>query len=131
MSDEAASTSRRSNRSNVMLKATLQIPGAELEVVLRNLSEDGALIQGKPLPQPQTRVLFQRQGLSVPGRIAWSHYGFAGLEFDFPLFPKELLRHVPSPAQRVDIPIKRPGLSSRPLTPAERSLIQQWAVRSA
>lgn len=131
MNDVSAPSNRRSSRSNVLLKATLEVPGASLEVVLRNLSEDGALVQAERLPLPATRVLFHRQGLSVPGRVAWSHCGFAGLEFDFPLYPRELLRHVPSPAQAAAPPIqRRPGFATKPLTAAERALIEQWATKS-
>ena len=32
--------------SNVMLKATLETPGGPLTVVLRNLSQEGALVKG-------------------------------------------------------------------------------------
>lgn len=133
MNDVSAPSNRRSSRSNVLLKATLEVPGASLSVVLRNLSEEGALVQAERLPMPATRVLFHRQGLSVPGRVAWSHCGFAGLEFDFPLYPRELLRHVPSPTQAAPPPPiqRRPGFASKPLSAAERSLIEQWAAKSA
>lgn len=120
---------RRHRRSNVMLKATLETPGASLPVMLRNLSQEGALIKGEDLPEQGSRVLFHRDGLSVPSRIAWSHCGHAGLAFDFPLYPKEMLRHVPERQQKVALPIKRrPGLACKPLTAAERALIEQWAT---
>lgn len=133
MDDASTPSNRRSSRSNVMLKATLEVPGASLEVVLRNLSENGALVQAERLPLPSTRVLFHRQGLSVPGRVAWSHCGFAGLEFDFPLYPRELMRHVPSPSQAMAAPPiqRRPGFATKPLTAAERALIEQWATKTA
>lgn len=129
--DASDQTERRSSRSNVMLKAMLEAPGASLEVVLRNLSQDGALVRGDDLPHEGTRVLFHRQGLSVPARIAWLHKQHAGVAFDEPLFPKEMLRHVP-PADRKPPPIikRRPGLSTKPLTDAEQRLIEQWACDS-
>jgi hypothetical protein len=115
-----------------MLKATLEIPGASLSVTLRNLSQEGALIRGEDLPEEGSRVLFHRDGLSVPSRVAWAHCGHAGIAFDFPLFPKELLRYVPEPQPRPELPIKRrPGLSCKPLTAAERALIEQWATEGA
>jgi len=130
MDESGPSQNRRSRRSNVLLKATLEIPGDSLPVVLRNLSQEGALVQGEGLPEEGTRVLFHRQGLSVPSRIAWSHCGHAGLEFEFPLFPGEMLRHIPSPASRgPSLPVKkRPGLAPQPLTEAERMLIERWAT---
>jgi len=132
MDQRSVTQNRRHCRSNVMLKATLETSGGPLSVLLRNLSQEGALVQGKDIPEAETRVLFHRQGLSVPSRIAWSEGGLAGLDFDFPLFPKELLRHVPAPQDRAPIPIKRrPGLGAKPLTAAERSLIEQWATEAA
>jgi hypothetical protein len=120
---------RRHRRSNVFLNATLEAPGGSLPVLLRNLSQEGALVQGEHIPPEGTRVLFHRQGLSVPSRVAWSEDGAAGLEFDFPLFPREMLRHVPPPEPVAAPQVKRrPGLSAKPLTRGERALIEQWAT---
>ena len=115
-----------------MLKATLELPGASLEVVLRNLSQDGALVRADDLPEEGTRVLFHRQGLSVPARIAWVYNEHAGVAFDEPLFPKEMLRHVPPPERKPPPPVimRRPGLGVKPLTPGERQLIEEWAAES-
>ena len=132
MDDQSATQNRRTSRSNVLLTATLEVPGESLQVVLRNLSEDGALVQAQKLALPGTRVLFHRQGLSAPGRIAWSHCGYAGIEFDCPLYPKELMRHVPSAQPKLPpVPVtRRPGLGAKPLTAAERSLIETWAIEA-
>jgi hypothetical protein len=130
MDQRASTQNRRHSRSNVILTATLETSGGSLAVMLRNLSQEGALIRGDGLPEEGSRVLFHRDGLSVPSRVAWSHCGHAGLAFDFPLFPKELLRHVPEPQPRPEIPIKRrPGLACKPLTAAERALIESWATQ--
>lgn len=129
MDESSPVQNRRFSRSNVLLKATLEIPGASLPVVLRNLSHEGALVQGESLPEEGARVLFHRDGLSVPGRVVWSHCNHAGLHFDFPLFPRELLRHIPTPERRPPPPIKkRPGFGARPLTEGERLLIERWAT---
>lgn len=131
MDESSPTQNRRHRRSNVLLKATLEIPGASLPVVLRNLSQEGALVQGENLPQPGTRVLFHREGLSVPSRVAWSRFTVAGLQFDFPLFPRELLRHIPTAQPKAPAPIKkRPGLAAKPLTPAERMIIERWATEA-
>jgi hypothetical protein len=130
MDQRASTQNRRHSRSNVILTATLETSGGSLAVMLRNLSQEGALIRGDGLPEEGSRVLFHRDGLSVPSRVAWSHCGHAGLAFDFPLFPKELLRHVPEPQRRPEIPIKRrPGLACKPLTAGERALIESWATQ--
>lgn len=132
MDESQAIQNRRHSRSNVMMKATLELPGSSLPCLLRNLSQEGALVKGESLPEEGSRVLFHRDGLSVPSSVIWSHCGHAGLAFDYPLFPKEMLRHVPERQPKIDIPIKRrPGLGAKPLTAAERSLIEQWAVEGA
>ena len=131
MDHQSVTQQRRSSRSNVMLKASLERPGGSMPVVLRNLSQDGALVKGETLPEAGERVLFSRQGLCVPSRVAWVHQGHAGICFDSPLFPKELLRHIPAPSgtQAPQI-MRRPGLAPQPLSPSERSLIECWAAAS-
>lgn len=64
-------------------------------------------------------------------RIAWRHQEHAGVAFEEPLFPREMLRHVP-PAEHKPPPAikRRPGLLTKPLTPAERLLVEQWACDS-
>ena len=130
MDESLATQNRRSRRSNVMLSATLELPGDSLPVVLRNLSEEGALVKGEGFPKPGTRVLFHRQGLSVPSRVAWTHCQHAGLEFLEPLFPGEMLRHVPTNERKAPPPLmkRRPGLAPKPLSPTERQLIEAWAT---
>jgi hypothetical protein len=122
---------RSSRREHVFLTATLDVAGTSLPVVLRNLSREGALVTGKNLPEPGDCVLFHRQGLSAPARVAWSHQGLAGINFDLPLYPKELLRHIPPVENRPALQIKRrPGLRPQPLTPAERAMVERWAAES-
>ncbi len=125
--------SRRRQRSNVLLTAGLETGEVSTQVTLRNLSNEGALVQGVGLPAETQQVLFHRQGLSVPGRVVWAHANFAGIAFDSPLSPSELLRHIPVPGRRLEPPPvkRRPGFSATPLTPAERALIERWATESA
>ncbi|HUG46036.1 MAG TPA: PilZ domain-containing protein [Sphingomicrobium sp.] len=132
MDESAPIQNRRHRRSNVLMKATLELPGDQLNVVLRNLSKDGALVQGDSLPAQGSQIVFHRDGLSVLSLVAWSHCGFAGLHFDEPLQPEEMLRHVPRPKDRAEAPIvRRPGFSCKPLTAAERQLIEQWVECSS
>lgn len=115
-----------------MLTATLDQSGSSIDVILRNLSREGALVQGDELPDEGEKVLFHRQGLSVPGRVAWSRGRIAGIEFDFPLYPRELLRHIPQPNRpaKPASPGRRPGLAAKPLSAVERAMMEQWATNS-
>ena len=131
MDESLRTQNRRHRRSNVMLKATLETPGGPLTVILRNLSQEGALVKGEPLPAAGTSVLFRRDGLSVPSKVAWSHAGHAGIAFESPLFPREMLRHVPPPERKQPVGYKRPGFTAKPLSEAERRLIEMWAVSAS
>ena len=130
--DESCNTqNRRSRRSPVLLSAKVDVFGAEVSVILRNLSSDGALIEGERLPPEGATTTFRRKDLTVAGRIAWVEGRFAGLAFDRSLEREELLQHVPPPRQRVDTTFRRPGLASQPLNDADRKMIQMWATPSA
>ncbi|MGI8705759.1 MAG: PilZ domain-containing protein [Sphingomicrobium sp.] len=133
MDESGPVQNRQFRRSNVLLKATLEMPDASLPVVLRNLSQKGALVQGEILPEEGARVLFHRDGLSVPSRVIWSHCNHTGLHFDFPLFPRELLRHIPTRERKPPPPPinRRPGFGAQPLTEGERILIERWAAGGA
>lgn len=133
MGSVSQSENRRHRRSQVLLTAALEMGDVSLPVTLRNLSHDGALVQGADLPAETESLVFHRQGLSVPGKVAWVHGQFAGIAFEFPLSPSDLLRHIPAPERRLAPPPvkRRPGFASVPLTPAERMLIERWATESA
>lgn len=117
---------RRSGRSPVLLSAKVEFGNSELPVILRNLSSRGALIEGKQLPPEGAIAMFKRNQLSVPGRIVWVEGRFAGLAFNRELERDELLREVPKPRQRPELQFRRPGLTSQPLTEADRKMVQLW-----
>ena len=54
---------RRSRRSPVLLAASIEVGGTSLKVKLRNLSEEGALIEGERLPE-------EERLMPIPGVIA-------------------------------------------------------------
>ena len=130
--DESSNTqNRRSGRSPVLLSAEIEIEGAAVAVILRNLSSDGALIEGAALPSEGAGTTFRRKGLTVAGRIVWVEGRFAGLAFDRQLDREEMLREIPKPRTRVEPSYRRPGLASEPLTDGERQMIQLWLTPSA
>lgn len=117
---------RRSGRSPVLLSAKIEVEGKDVPVVLRNLSSEGALVEGATLPAEGAMTVFTRNDLSIDGRIIWVEGRLAGLAFERRLAREELLRHVPQPRQRIETKLRRPGLACRPLTEDERKMVQAW-----
>lgn len=117
---------RKSRRSNVLLAASIEVSGAVVPVKLRNLSAQGALVEGEDLPIEGSEILFRRNELKVKGRIAWIHEDQAGVAFKTELQPEEVLRNIPKPRPRVKPDFRRPGLACRKLTPEEQRLVDSW-----
>lgn len=119
---------RRSRRSPVLLTATIEVGGKSVRVKLRNLSEDGALVEGQGLPAEGSAILFQRGDLRLKSRVVWVEGRFAGIAFDSRLNPEQALRHVPAPSRKVKThgDFRRPGLVCRPLSAYERRMLETW-----
>lgn len=128
MDETSHPLNRRTRRSQVLMTATLELSGSALQVKLRNLSEEGALIEGGNLPVEGSKVVFKRLELIVAGRIAWVSNGRAGVTFDMKLEPEAMLHHIPVPKPRVLPNFKRPGLGTRRLSPGEQQVGEAWAV---
>lgn len=127
MDQSSITQNRRSRRSNVLLAASLEASGVEHPVKLRNLSAEGALVEAAKLPIEGTQVTFRRNELEVASRIAWVNGKHAGIAFAAPLNAQQVLRHVPKPRPRLQADYRRPGLTTRQLTPEEKRLIESWA----
>jgi len=122
--DESSNTqNRRSRRSHVLMSASIELSGASLPVKLRNLSSDGALVEGDKLPVEGAEVLFRKAELSLVGRIA-------GVAFAEPLHADAVLRHIPAPRPRVRPDFRRPGLRTQPLSAADVLFGESWVTRS-
>ncbi len=117
---------RRSRRSNVLLAATLQLGTQSYSVKLRNLSEHGALIEGKDLPIEGSELQFKRNDLSVPGRVAWVNGSHAGIAFSRALSTQDVLQNIPQPKPRVHADYKRPGFQPRALSAQEQAAMEHW-----
>jgi|SRR4051812_7828812 hypothetical protein len=128
MDQSVIAQNRRSNRSPVLLSAKLALGGEELPVVLRNLSAEGALVEGSRLPVEGSAAIFKRNELSAPGRVVWVAGRYAGIAFDRKLEPAELLRQVPRPRQKFEAQFRRPGLTCRPLSESDRRMLEMWAT---
>ena len=112
----------------MLLAATVWYGGVPVPVKLRNLSEQGALIEGEPLPPENAETYFERKDLRLKSRVVWVHGRYAGVAFDTPLKREEVLRHVPAPKRKpnVDVDYRRPGFACRPLSEYERQNLERW-----
>jgi len=128
MDESSRAQNRRSNRAPVMLTAKLELGGEGRQVILRNLSTGGALVEGKWLPAEGSRVLFLRNELKIQARVAWGEGQYAGIAFDFPLDRSEVLRQVPQPKERFEPRFRRPGFTTKPLSDADRRMLRLWAT---
>ena len=131
MDQSSAAQNRRSNRSPVLLSAKIDVNGTLVPVILRNLSAEGALVEGTTLPSEGSATVFERNDLRVSSRIVWIEGRYAGVAFDRHLAREELLREVPRPRQKFEPQFRRPGLACRPLSDAERKMIEMWATLPA
>ena len=118
---------RQSRRSNVLLAATIEVAGTIVPVKLRNLSTEGALIEGNGLPIEGSEVMFRRNDLSVSGRVAWVHEKHAGVAFNWPIAQADVLRNIPKPRHRATLDFRRPALAHRKLSAEELRLAASWA----
>lgn len=131
MDNSSVTQNRRSSRSNVFLAATLEVSGLSIPVKLRNLSAEGALIQGEQLPTEGTELLFKRNELCELGRVVWAKGSHAGIAFKDKLHPEQVLRHVPTPRPVPPMDCRRPGFGSRNISAEEMRLIENWLTTSS
>jgi hypothetical protein len=122
---------RRSPRANVLLIAVVESGGARNPIRVSNLSAHGVLVIGKALPCADTLVIFRCNGLAVESWVAWTEGPHAGIQFNEPIQPEELLRSRPvlSAALVRDtrkLDFRRPGFSGDQLTQEEREMLKQW-----
>ena len=128
MDESSNSQNRKNRRSNVLMSASLELSGTSVPVKLRNLSAEGALVEGSKLPVEGSSVLFRKGDIGMPGRVAWVNGHQAGVNFAQKLNPDQLLRHIPTPRPRVTPGFKRTGLKGT-LTAEERRYGETWVWR--
>ena len=70
--DQSSNTQNRKNRrSNVLMSASLELSGTSLPVKLRNLSADGALVEGDKLPVEGASDPVPQGRSQHAGHVAW------------------------------------------------------------
>lgn len=79
---QSTATRDRSPRKNLLLAATIEADGLKVPVRIRNLSQDGAMVDGSALPRPGTRVLLRRADIEIGARVIWLGDGRCGIAFD-------------------------------------------------
>ena len=126
MDQSGTSQNRRSRRSNLLMTARLEVSGRAIDVKLRDLSSEGARVEGDDLPVEGTELLFRKGELAVAARVVWLQDRQAGIGFAKTLDPVEVLNHVPKPRARVQMDFRRPGLAARELTRTERQMAERW-----
>jgi len=127
MDQSSASQNRKNRRSNVLMSASLELSGTSLTVKLRNLSAEGALVEGDKLPIEGASIQFRKGDLSMAGTVAWVKGRQAGINFAHKLDPEQLLRHVPAPRPRVTPTFRRPGLKK--FSDGDQSFGDAWHWR--
>jgi hypothetical protein len=127
MDQSSTPQNRKNRRSNVLMSASLELSGTSLPVKLRNLSAEGALVEGDKLPVEGASILFRKGDLSMPGNVAWVKGKQAGVNFAQKLNPEQLLRHVPAPRARVAPSFRRPGLKA--LSESDKGFSDVWHWR--
>ena len=126
MDESGITQNRRARRSHVLMAASIEADGVAVEVKLRNLSPEGALVEGEQLPAVGSSVIFRKNELNLAGRVAWVTAGRAGIAFDAKLDPDVVLRHVPRNKPQPKLDFRRPRIKAGDLSPGERKLGQDW-----
>jgi hypothetical protein len=120
---------RSAKRARVLLAAKLRTGGGcEVDVRLRDLSQRGALVEGKSLPPQGSEAVFSRGSITVPARVAWIGEGKAGLEFAFPIDETEVLVQLKRTNVDSNQPrFRRPRLGED-MSEQERKLARLWGA---
>ena len=124
--EQAQAPRRRSDRSKVLLSASLQLKDRMVAVMLRNLSEHGALVELCGFVSEAEEVMFRRDDLCAAGHVAWVRGKQVGIAFAKPLKREAILRHfaaaggpkMPRP------PFRRPGVRKHELSTQEQRLME-------
>ena len=120
MDESANNQNRRTSRSKVLLQAEIEVAGTSLPVKLRDLPVSGALIEGVCLPAEGSCLLLRRNDLQVSGLLAWSDGTHAGVAFDTPIKPEDVLRTVRPPQPKPTTNFRRPALTRTTSRPKRR-----------
>ena len=80
--NEAAVAHSRAPRKNLLLSASIEAGGLKAPVRIRNLSENGAMIDGAALPEVGTALVLRRLEVEIGATTVWRASGRCGIRFD-------------------------------------------------
>lgn len=126
MDESGITQNRRARRSHVLMAASIEAGGVTIQVKLRNLSPEGALVEAVQLPAVGSLVMFRKKELNLAGRVAWVAAGRAGIAFETLLDPEAVMRHVPRSKPQPKLDFRRPRITASALSPGERQVAQDW-----
>ncbi|WP_423140632.1 PilZ domain-containing protein [Parablastomonas sp. CN1-191] len=88
--DRVEASQRRGSRDSVFIAAQVRALGREQAVRLRNLSEDGAMIEGQINLVPGQRITVNVRNKGwVDGQVAWVRPNRCGIIFAAPIDPRQ------------------------------------------
>jgi hypothetical protein len=106
-------------RSRAMLAATVVTRGFSIDVLIRNLSRSGALLESTVLPEPGTRIELRRHEHAVHAEVVWAKPGRCGVKFASQVVIEDW---VGSQAQAPATPLSFKDADERPQSPLPASL---------
>lgn len=127
--DGAVSGKRSARRARVLIAAKIQTDEGEIEVKLRDLSRQGALIECDVPLAVGSEVMFSRGSTIVPARVAWAGGKRVGLEFHYKIDAGEVLvqLHRGSGDQQSQR-FRRPRLFGEDMTEHDKKLARVWGL---
>jgi PilZ domain-containing protein len=129
MDESGNSQNRRNKRSLVLIAAKVRTKQGAVEVRLRNLSRNGALLEADVPPAEGTEVVFERGDTIAEARVAWVSKQRFGIQFDRPIEESEVLNHIGKPQHNGEMDpraFRRAGFRERDLKPGERKIGEAW-----
>lgn len=89
-------------RTHLFVAATLYASGASGPVHIRDMSLNGANIEGAALPEPGTSITLRRGSLEASGRMAWKEGRRGGIAFSGAVEVSDWMARVREPQAKVD-----------------------------
>ena len=113
----------RAPRQTLILRGELHWPLGSMAVKLRNISAEGAMLQGSQDLDPGTEIVLDIPGASaLPGRVRWCRSNQIGVRFDSRLDLASLAREEAAPKQV-------PGMMTPDYLKSETDPASPWAAR--